>query len=170
MDRQTLDRMWDHIRQTYGVYLRLIAAIPDDRWQAHSIPGMRTPAELVAHTSGVCIADIAEGVARGEITADESAEAQVAAGIRSGDDAVRFARECWDRAQRAVERIDDGHLEAIVPTPWGMSFPGWVAFNVLNEEFLHHRGQLSVYARACGVAPPFIWGFEENDPDFRPAA
>jgi len=169
VDKQSLDQMWDHVRQTYGVYLRLLEAIPDDRYQTHPIPDMRTPAELVAHVSGVVIRDIAQGVAKGEITADESAEAGVAAGIASGADAVGFAKECWADAQRAVDRIGDAELQAMVPTPWGMTFPGWVGFQVLNEEFLHHRGQLSVYARACGVAPPFIWGFEENAPEFRPA-
>jgi uncharacterized damage-inducible protein DinB len=39
----------------------------------------------------------------------------------------------------------------------------------MNEEFVHHRGQLYVYARLFGVAPPSIWSFEENAAEFRPA-
>lgn len=170
MDRQGLDQMWDQMRQKYGVYLRLLEIFPADRLQSHPVPDMRTPAELIAHVSGGVVRELAEGVANGKVTEDEAAVAEAAAGLRSNEDAVRFARECWAEAQQAVDRIGDEQLQAMVPTPWDMTFPGWVGFHIMSDEFLHHRGQLYVYARACGVAPPFIWGFEENGPEFRPAA
>jgi len=169
VNKEALDQMWDQMRQKYGVYLRLLAVIPEDRLHAHPIPDMRTPAELVAHVSGTVVRDIAEGIAKGEITAEEDAEAGVAAGLTSTEDVLRFARECWGRAQQAVDRIGDADLQAMVATPWDMTFPGWVGFHIQSDEFLHHRGQLYAYARACGVAPPFIWSFEENAPEFRPA-
>ena len=52
---------------------------------------------------------------------------------------IAFARRCFDEADAAVARI------------------------------VHHRGQLYVYARLFGVAPPFIWSFEDNAAEFRPA-
>jgi hypothetical protein len=73
-----------------------------------------------------------------------------------------FGRECWDVANAAVVRAGDARLQAIVPTPWGMSFPGWVGFGILSDEFLHHRGRLYAYARVFGVQPLFIWSFGEN--------
>ena len=170
MDRQTLTQVWDQTRQKYGVYLRLLEAIPADRYHSHPVPGMRTPAELAVHVSGSIVRDIAQGVAKGAITADESAESTVASGLRTKADLISFARKCWDQANVAVAAISDAQLQAMVPTPWGMTFPGWVGFNILNDEFLHHRGQLSAYARLCGVAPPFIWGFGDNAPEFRPTA
>ena len=51
-----------------------------------------------------------------------------------------------------------------------MTIPGWVGYNIMSDEFLHHRGQLSSYARLCGAEPPFIWGFAENAEEFRPKA
>jgi len=63
----------------------------------------------------------------------------------------------------------DAQLNAMVKTPWNWTFPGWVGFDIMNDEFLHHRGQLYAYARVCGIAPPFIWGFAENAPEFRPS-
>lgn len=169
MNKEALDQMWDQMRQKYGVYLRLIEVIPEDRLQTHPVPDMRTPAELVAHASGTIVRDIAEGIAKGAITAEEGAEAGVATDLTTSEDLLRFARECWDQAQGAVDRIGDAELQAMVQTPWDMTFPGWVGFHIQNDEFLHHRGQLYVYARACGVAPPFLWSFEENAPEFQPA-
>jgi uncharacterized damage-inducible protein DinB len=170
VDQQTLKQSWDQTRQKYGVYLRLIEAIPEDRLHSHPVPGMRTPAEMVAHISGSLVRDITQGIAKGAITADESSEAQVAAGLKTRRDLLAFARKCWDQGNVAVATIGNAQLQAMVPTPWGMTFPGWVGFNILNDEFLHHRGQLSVYARVCGVEPPFIWGFGDNAPEFRPSA
>lgn len=168
MNRQMLDQMWDQMRQKYGVYLRALEAIPEDRYQSHPVPGMRTPAELVAHISGTVIRDLAQGVAKGEVTADEAGEAKVAAGLGSRAAVLAFARQCWDQADAAVATIGNAELSATVATPWSMSFPGWAGFEMMNDEFLHHRGQLHVYARLCGVAPPSIWSFGDNAAEFRP--
>lgn len=168
MNKQTLDATWDQMRQKYGVYLRLLETIPDDRWHTHPVAGMRTPAQLVAHVSGSLVRDIAQGVAKGEITADESTEDQVAARFTTRADAIAFARRCWDQANAAVAATGDAQLAAMVPTPWHMTIPGWVGFNIMNDEFLHHRGQLYAFSRACGGAPPFLWSFGENPEGFRP--
>ena len=43
------------------------------------------------------------------------------------------------------------------------------AIHTMNDEFVHHRGQLYAYARACGGNPPFVWGHADNEPDFAPS-
>lgn len=168
MNRQWLDGMWDHMRQKYGIYLRVLDAIPADAFHGHPIEGMRTPAQLVAHTSGSIVRDIAEGVASGSIQADEKGEDAVAAGLTTKEDVVAFARECWARADAAMAKVGDEHLEGGVGNPWGMPLNGTFAVVILNDEFLHHRGQLYAYARAAGAVPPFMWGFGDNPEGFRP--
>jgi uncharacterized damage-inducible protein DinB len=167
LNKQTLDRRWDLFRQQYGIYLRLLEAVPGDRLQDHVVPGMRTPAELIAHTSGTIVRDFAEGVARGEITPADD-EKSVASGLDSRKAALAFARTCWEDANAAMSRVGDEQLQATVKTPWNMSFPGTAVFNMLGDEFLHHRGQLYVYVRAAGGEPPFLWSFDKNAPEFAP--
>jgi len=170
MDKATLTLMWDQMRQKYGIYLRLLEAIPADKYRETPIPGWRSAADLVSHVSGTIIREIAQGIAKGEITADESAEGGEAAGWKSGKDAVAFARKCWAEADAAVKTIGDAQLNATVPTPWGMSFPGHVGFHIMNDEFVHHRGQLYAYAKLFGAQPPFMWGYADNEPGFKPAS
>jgi uncharacterized damage-inducible protein DinB len=170
MNKTTLDQMWDQFRQKYGVYLRLLEAIPADRYATHPVPGMRTPGELAVHISGTVVRDIAEGVATGRITVDESSEGKTAAELGDKAALVAFARQCFERADAAVKRIGDAELEAMVPTPWNATWPGSVAFYVLSDEFVHHRGQLYAFARACGTEPPFMWSYADNEPEFRPGA
>ena len=169
MNKQGLDGFWDQFRQKYGVYLRLLEAIPADRYQGQPVPGLRSAAELAVHVSGTCVRDIAQGVARGSITADEGAEARLAGELEKAG-LIAFARQCFDEADIAVARIGDAELRAIVSTPWKNSWPGWIGFAIMNDEFVHHRGQLYVYARLFGVAPPFLWSYGENAAEFRPAA
>jgi uncharacterized damage-inducible protein DinB len=168
LNKRTFERIWDQTRQKYGVYLRVIECIPDGRFQQSPIPGMRTTAALVAHLSGAIVKEIAEGVARGEIRNPDPPEAATAAHLTTRAKALAYAKECWKAADTAVQEIGDEELAATVQTPWGMSFPGWVALNILGDEFLHHRGQLYAYARACGGTPPFLWSFGENAVEFRP--
>ena len=169
MNKQVLDSMWDQFRQKYGVYLRVLEAIPADRYSTHPVPGMRTPAELAVHISSTCVRDIAEGVAKGRITVDEAGEDKLAAGL--GKPAlIAFARECFDRANAAVGRIGDDELAAMVPTPWGSSWLGAVAFHIMNDEFVHHRGQLTAFIRLCGGVPPFMWGYADNAAEYKPLA
>jgi len=105
VNRQWLDGMWDPMRQKYGIYLRVLDAIPADRWHERPIPGMRTPTELVVHTSGSSLRDIAEGVASGSIETGEE-EATVAC-LESKDDVLDFARSCWARAEAAIAGVGD---------------------------------------------------------------
>jgi len=168
MDRHALDAMWDAFRQKYGIYLRLLEAIPDDCYQREPISGMRTPAEIVVHVSAGVVREIARGVAEGGIAGAEEEGDGTATGLLTADAAAAFARGCWKEADAAVDGIGDEELQATVATPWDMSFPGHVAFQILSDEFLHHRGQLYAFVRACGSEPPFLWSFEENPSGFRP--
>ncbi|MEJ2541769.1 MAG: DinB family protein [Gemmatimonadota bacterium] len=169
MNKQWLNGMWDHMRQKYGIYLRVLEAIPEDRFHDHPLPGMRTPTQLVVHTSGSILRDIAEGVASGEIAPGEAGEDEVAEGLTSKDEVLAFARNCWLQADRAIRSVGDEELSGPVKNSWGIPLTGTFAMVVLNDEFLHHRGQLYAYVRACGGEPPFMWGFEENPEGFAPA-
>ena len=168
MNKQALDGFWDQFRQKYGVYLRVLEAIPAERYRSLPVPGLRSAAELAVHVSGTCVRAIAQGVATGSITADEGGEPQLANELDKPG-LIAFARQCFDEADVAVARIGDAELRAIVSTPWERNWPGWVGFSIMNDEFVHHRGQLYVYARLFGVAPPSIWSFEKNAAEFRPA-
>ena len=168
MNRQWLDGMWDHMRLKYGMYLRVLDALPEGAFHTSPIPGMRTPAELVVHTSGGIVRDVVEGVASGEIVAGDPDEKAVAEALRTKAEVLDFARECWERAAAAAVEITDEKLTSPVKNSWGLPVDGTFALVVVNDEFLHHRGQFFAYARACGVEPPFMWGFQDNPEGFRP--
>jgi uncharacterized damage-inducible protein DinB len=172
MNQKTALAMWDHLRQMNGINMRLIAELPADRLDSHPIPNMRTPKELTVHMYDLCIKGLAEGLVRGEIIDTESAEKTIAAGIRSRDDLVKFARDCWGSADRSMATVTDAHLSGTVKTPWPPhnAIPGSMVMGIISDEFLHHRGQLYAYVRALGGTPPNVWDFANNTPEFQPKA
>lgn len=167
MTKQSLDEQWDQLRQKYSSYLRLLEAIPADRYHTRLVPGMGTPAELVVQMSAAIVRDIAQGVAKGEIRIDDSTEARIVADLGTKMAIIAYARKCWVLANDAVSKIGNAELSATIHTHWNMEITGWLGFNILNDEFLHHYGQLYTYARLCGAEPPFLWGFAESALQYR---
>ncbi|TMQ67462.1 MAG: hypothetical protein E6K78_05015 [Candidatus Eisenbacteria bacterium] len=167
MNTQELSGMWNHLRMCHGIARRAVAAIPADKIHSRPIPSMRTPVELVVHTYATAVREMAEGVARGEIT--EPDEVGMVARIETREDLLALVDESWAAATRAVSSITDAQLKAIVKTYWDANgAPGYRYFGALQDEFLHHRGQLYVYLRALGQEPPMVWDFENNASEFRP--
>ncbi len=168
LNQKGLHAMWDMLRQKHGITLRLVEALPEDRLHVAPIPGMRTPAELIVHLYDVVVKGTPEGVANGRVTVDESAEKGIAAGLKTKRDLLAYMESCWQAGCKAVAATTDQHLTAMVPTPWGMSLPGFALCGVVNDEYLHHRGQLYAYSRALGVEPPMLWDFANNAEPYRP--
>jgi uncharacterized damage-inducible protein DinB len=167
MTPQMTQQQWQHLLQVLGVGLRAVEAIPADRIHSRPIPNMRTPAELAMHMFSLA-KGVAEGMVRGEIPA--AAGEEQSATVKTHADLVGYCLECCKAADSAVRQVTDAHLAATVKTPWGITMPGSACLGVIGDEFLHHRGQLYAYLRAMGVAPPMIWDFAGNAPEFRPGA
>lgn len=167
MTKEWLNQQWDQVRQKYSAYLQLLETIPANRFHTRLVQGMGTPAELAVQMSAAIVRDITVGIAKGEIRRDEPAEARIVADLGSKMAVIAYARKCWNIANEAVTKIDDAQLNARINTPWNTEIPGWIGLNILNDEFLHHHGQLYTCARLCGAEPPFLWGFAESALQYR---
>lgn len=166
MNAQKLATMWDHMRQVHGIGIRVLEAIPADKIDAHPIPNMRTTKELVVHMYAMTFREIAEGTLRGKITTlDEKALVQ---GIKTHAELIQFAKDQWKAADKAISQMTDTHLTNTVSTPWNFEAPGSVMLEIIQDEYLHHRGQLYAYVRALGNDVPMMWDFENNAPEYQP--
>ena len=165
MDTRSLLGMWDMQRQRHGIGLRVVALIPDAQLNAHPIQGMRSPAELVTHTYTM-MRELPQGVLRGQI--QDYGEGHVT--VASTAALLRYCEEAFAAGDKATRLVTDAQLKADVKTPWGRPFPGWMVYGILHDEYLHHRGQLYAYVRQMGAAPPMLWDFAGNAPQYRPQA
>ena len=168
MNKEQLDRKWDHLRQMNGIAIRCVEMIPESMLDSHPIPRMRTPKELVVHIYGMAVRGVVEGSARGEIIdLDEEA---VVAGIKTRADLVQYCRDSWAAADRATKTMTDAKLLATVKTPWGVEFPAFAGYGISSDELLHHRGQLYAFLRQMGVEVPAVFDYEHNAPEYAPRA
>jgi uncharacterized damage-inducible protein DinB len=163
--KTTFDRIWDQVRQRYGVYLRLIETLPEAQLQTNPIPGMRSPAELVAHLSSGVVRGIMQGIAVGTVRPED--ESAIALGFEDKKDVIRLARECWKEADTVAHQLTEEQLGSMV-NAWGSPMPASMLVHILADELIHHRGQLYVYARLLGAEPPPVWSHSENPIEFAP--
>jgi uncharacterized damage-inducible protein DinB len=168
MTRKDLDHMMNRLRTRHGIALRVIESLPEDKIHSNPIPNMRTPVELVVHLYGLSFRELIEGTQRGEIR--DMDEPAIVKNVRTKADLLRYAKESFDAASKAAASITDAQLAANVKTPWGSSPTGGAMVEAVVDEFFHHRGQLYAYARALGVAPPDMYDFAGNAPEYQPAA
>ena len=168
MNKAQMTALWDHFRTVHGITVRAIEAIPADKVDSRPCKDMRTPRELVVHMYNM-MRYVAEGASKGNVGYVDSKDDPVTMEkVKTLEDLARYARDSWTAADRAVASMSDAQLQAMVPTQFGMPFPGFVCINVIYDEHLHHRGQIYAYLRQLGVEPPFMWDFENNAPEYRP--
>lgn len=161
MTKAALVPAWDMNRMRHGIALRCVQAMSDDQVNATPIQGMRSAREIVVHMYAFLRA-VPESVLSGAIAFDEKA---VLARVRTQADLVAFMEESWRAADAAFQQCTDAQLAALVKAPWG-DMPGGVMISMIPDEFIHHRGQIYCYLRQLGVAPPMVWDFAHNAPEY----
>lgn len=165
MTKPMLAMIWDHIRTLNGIAVRCVANIPTDQLDAHPIPRMRTPKELVVHMYSSSMRSMMEGLITG--TYPDFDEKAACDRIRTREDLLRFCDESWKASDRAVQAATDANLAGSVKTPWGNDIPGPMCVQVVRDELLHHRGQLYAYLRALGQEVPDMYDYANNAPEFQ---
>jgi uncharacterized damage-inducible protein DinB len=163
--KTTFDRIWDQVRQKYGVYLRVIEILPEAQLQTNPIPGMRSPAELIAHLSSGVVRAIMQGIAIGTVKPED--ETAIALTFKSKKDVLDLARQSWKEADMIAHQLTEEQLGSMV-NAWGTPMPVAALVHILADELVHHRGQLYVYARILGAEPPFVWSHTDNPIEFAP--
>lgn len=156
--------MWDQMRMRHGITLRVLDQIPADKLNTHPIPGMRTPIELVVHMY-TYVREFTEGVIKGKLP--ELDEKTAATTIKTKEQLLSFVNAAWNVADRNANAATEKQLDATVKSAWG-SFPGYMVFGMLYDEYLHHRGQLYAFVRMFGIEPVMLWDYEHNASEFRP--
>ena len=165
MNKEVMLALWDQFRQIHGVTMRAIERVPDAQVDARPIPGMRSVRELVDHMY-VYVRGVPGAILRGELREEDCPSH--AARLATTNDFLAYARESFRMADESVAKMEDRHLAEPIPTFFGREIPGSGLIQIVYDEHLHHRGQFYAYLRVLGVAPPFIWSFPENAPEYQP--
>ncbi|MBI5433266.1 MAG: DinB family protein [Planctomycetes bacterium] len=125
-----------------------------DRWSFAPAPGARTLGELVAHLYGAELA-CWKGFQKGALTQVEH-DAEVGPPVKSRSEAFALMARAHARRGEVLAYATPAELEREVALFYGR-FKGSQVAGFVYDEHWHHRGQLTVYLRCLGIAPPFLY-------------
>ncbi len=164
-----IDAILEELEAETGTTRRVLERVPGDRLDWRPAPKARTLGELAKHVAVVpgAVAELA--AAPSPVQAPDFSVPD--AGPQSASELLPLLEDSIARARKALRALDDAALRET----WRMvkgerelfAVPrlAFIRSTVLNHWY-HHRGQLSVYLRALGVAVPSIYGPSADDDPF----
>jgi uncharacterized damage-inducible protein DinB len=164
-----IDALLEELEGEAPATRRVLERVPGDRleWRPH--PKARTLGQLAQHVASVpgAVAELATApspVQAPDFSQPDPGPASASALLPMLDDSIERAKEALrtldDRALAETWRMVKGERE-LFAVPRGT----FVRSTVLNHWY-HHRGQLTVYLRALGVAVPSVYGPSADDDPF----
>lgn len=138
----------------------LVEAMPADKFDFAPSPaqgefkGVRTFRQQASHVAAV-LYEVSAGVL-GEANPSETGENENGpASLKTKDDVVKYLKDSFAYAHKAMASITDKNATELVKSPFGSKqvprlyvaeIPAWHSFD--------HYGQMVVYARMNGIVPP----------------
>jgi uncharacterized damage-inducible protein DinB len=153
MNHDAIVEQWGYFSKVLNVTRKLLEQFPDDGLQFRPTDGVRSTAEVVAHTYTM-ITDAVDTVAQGKLvqTPAETPPFHDKAGM------LRWTDAQVERGIAQFNTLTQAQMEAMIDA-WSELFPAWQMLDFTYQEHLHHRGQLTVYLRLMGIQPHSIYDF-----------
>ncbi|HET9371742.1 MAG TPA: DinB family protein [Vicinamibacterales bacterium] len=149
-------RYWDNARQRT---LRVAELVPADRMDWTPGGGVWTFADLIRHLAVSERWMFVEN-ARGRPSRYTSHGAELA----DGKDAIlKFARDLHQDSMAQLRTLSEADLDRAVTTPGGASLAAWKWLRSMAEHEAHHRGQIYVMLRLCGIETPPLFGLTSEE-------
>lgn len=134
---------------------KMIELCPESKWDFRPAPGSRTLGELVAHLYGDEFATL-RAFQRGTMSEAEH-KADGTATVNSRAEAIACMQRAHHLRDDVLAKLSPAQLERDCALFYG-TFKGAKVLGFVYDEHWHHRGQLTVYLRCLGIAPPFLYG------------
>ena len=147
-----LEPQWGYLRMLFKNARKQIELIPEDKLSFRPTPEVRSVGELCVHMHQY-LTEAPQSVAAGKHAAGEEPKFEKKA------DLLKWIDSQTVTGFSTFDKLTDAQIGQTI-NAWGMDFPGWQLLGFVNDEIVHHRGQLTVYLRLMGVAPAFIYDFE----------
>ena len=145
MKRSELLQKW---KGNKSYTLKLIEAMPDEHWDFKPTDGVKSFGSQCAHLT-TWLRTHSRFVTG--VTMDKPA-------VKTREDIVHHLTEFFDALLDYLKAADDEALDEIVPVFYGKRSREFI-LHVMDNHLAHHRGQVVVYLRLCGITPPGYRGW-----------
>lgn len=149
-------KYWDNVRSRT---LKVAELVPADRIDWAPTDGAMTFGDLIRHLAVVERWMFVENVfGRPSRYASHGRE------LADGRDAVlAFLRDLHAESMRELSTLTDADLDRQATTPGGQPLAIWKWLRGMVEHEAHHRGQIYLMLRLCGVSTPPIYGLTSEE-------
>jgi uncharacterized damage-inducible protein DinB len=149
-------KYWDHVRSRT---LKVAELVPADRIEWAPADGAMTFGDLIRH-----LAMIERWMFVENVFGRPSRYASHGRELADGRDAViALLRAMHADTLRELGTLTDADLDRPATTPAGAPLAAWKWLRGMVEHEAHHRGQIYLMLRLCGVATPPLYGLTSED-------
>ena len=139
---------------------KVILGIPEEGKDYKPDEKSRSALELARHLSAADLYFL-EGVAGGAFGAFDDSNEKA---IQSMAAAAAFFDEKWPAALDKVRGLSGEQLSKVISFGGAFELPAVIYLSFLIRHHVHHRGQLTAYARAAGGKVPSVYGGSADEP------
>jgi uncharacterized damage-inducible protein DinB len=145
MTKSSLQELFGNLRILLTMTRRLVEQFPEDKMNFRPVPEVRDVSEIVVHIYQM----LEESVAT--VKAGKVIEVTPPV-LTSKSELLAWMDQQAAKFWTGFENINDAQLGAQLYA-FGEHFFGWQFLVFTYNEVYHHRGQLTVYLRLCGIEP-----------------
>ena len=144
-----------------SVLMKMTEIVPDHKIQFKPYDESMSVAELVCHILSIMQIHF-HAISEGQGNKEHAERIPIdPKSINTAESLVLHMNEVLQSIKDILPNITPEILERVVVyKQWNdYEIQGSVALLYIIEEFLHHRGQLSIYLRLLGLEPPFLYRY-----------
>lgn len=149
--KELLTGKYEYFRMVLGMTRRMVEQWPADRIGFRPVPEVRSAAEILTHMYTFLV----EGAVTVKAGRHEKQEEPT---LGSKDEVLRFMDAQVAQFYALWAELGDTELERTIEA-YGTEFVASDFLGFVYDEHWHHRGQLTVYLRMCGVEPLMIYDY-----------
>lgn len=148
------------INYSLKVVDKAVKMIPPDKLDWKPVEDAMTAAELALHIYQVAYT-YAWGTKKGKVTKDDYKIIAPPEKVSTPEEILDYGQKVKEYVKNVLPTLTEENLASeVVYHCWGdFKIPGRASMFTINEEVIHHRGQLVLYLRMLGIKPPFIYDF-----------
>ena len=132
---------------------KVLAAVPDDKYDYKPDPKARTAGELAWHIATVDV-QFAEEIAEGKFSMDPRYKDQPQTSAELAD----WYEKNFTRGLAKLRAMTPEQLVRVLNFYDIMNMPAYFYLSFIEKHSIHHRGQLAAYLRPMGSKVPSIYG------------
>jgi len=140
------DFLLNRVEEAHIVTLRVLRSIPDNQCDYRPNPNSRSTRELAWHIVSTEL-QLLNGIASGSFSRDESETESPPNNI---SEMAEYYEERFGKRLESIRKLNAKKLTNYLSYYGVFKYPAVVYLTFLHDHTIHHRGQLSSYARELG--------------------